>query len=82
MIKEGTDISTLPEGHCVISAQTTCEKPSVKTVIVRASDCKCKICGQQADVFGMLIPGILGKPYCFSCAAKVEDEMREKISII
>ena len=79
MIKEGTDLSTQPMGLYVCSSEQTNEPPRVESVMVRASDCKCKVCGQQADVFSTLIPGYIGKPLCFSCATKVEDEFRAKI---
>jgi len=47
---------------------------------IKASDCKCIVCGKQAEVFWPNIdPDIPSHPYCQECVEKAKDEIICKI---
>lgn len=48
--------------------------------LVNASDCKCCVCGKQAEVFWPVIdPDIPANPYCRPCLDKAQQELLIKL---
>ena len=44
--------------------------------MMKASDCKCVVCGKKADVFfGMADPDATQEPYCRGCCDKATERI-------
>lgn len=57
-------------------------KQNVKKNVVKASDCKCIVCGEQAEVFWPVIdPDIPAHPYCRKCLNKEQLKLLKRLGL-
>lgn len=52
----------------------------IEDTLIKASDCKCCVCGEQAEVFWPIIdPDIPSNPYCKKCVKEAQYELLLKL---